>query len=960
MPGLTPLTDNSPSYLSIAMVQVSSVRMLHINPVQGSDLGNGSPNHPFKTITRACRQAQPGTEICLSPGTYNQASGEEFPLVIPAGVTVVGDTTTRGTDIRIEGSGSHVSPTFGRQRVAVLMQDQAHLKGVTVSNPVEKGTGIWIESVTVKIARCTIRQCGREGIFVTGMANPEITDTLVEQNAISGISLVRNARGELRYNLCRHTGYGIAISDHAAPLLVANHCTDNTVGLAISGSARPVLRDNRVDYNRGDGLVVTGNGCPDLGHAQDPGGNVFCHNEGVDVRNSTTAVLVSAGNQITPPGIRGSVDLIPLTTDPIPPLPPSSPNSSPAPSSLTALPVSPSLSELIPVPTPLPLPLVVTAPRSIRLTDVIGHWAEQFIQAMVGRGLMKPDTDGAFQPDGTVTRAEFAVILAQTFHQPAQRSSSQFSDVPSPFWAVDAIAKADYMGFLAGFPDGTFRPDQPVTRIQVITALVQGLGLTGGTMGGLHRYSDRIQIPSGAGAAVAIATQHRLMVNYPDLEQCRPLIRITRAELAVMLYQSLVATLQAPAIHSPFIVNPDPRSPSFLDIDSHWAADFIRGVTAAGIMSGFADGTFRPNVSMTRAQFALVLAHLLNLPPERPAPAFADVPSTHWAALAIQRAYQAGLISGFGDGNFHPDQPISRVQAILSLVNGLDLPGAELSSLTLYDDKDDIPAFARGAIASATTHHLIVNYPHLQRLNPNWDATRAEVAALVYQAAVYLGRLPTLGAPHIVDVARIRALHQTQRPLSHRVIAIDPGHGGADLGNVSNPGVNGIAEKDVTLAIAQQVAHALSQQPEVRVVLTREVDQPLDADRRVQLATKAQASFFVSIHANSTFPSPTTVNGLETYYYSGSVEGANLATAIHQALVRNVEMEDRGVKPSMAYLLRAASMPAVQVEVGFITGEADAKRLTDPTAQALMGEAIAHGILHYLHQQPQGQGQAVG
>lgn len=181
-------------------------------------------------------------------------------------------------------------------------------------------------------------------------------------------------------------------------------------------------------------------------------------------------------------------------------------------------------------------------------------------------------------------------------------------------------------------------------------------------------------------------------------------------------------------------------------------------------------------------------------------------------------------------------------------------------------------------------------------------------------------------------------------PNGRRVVVIDPGHGGPDPGAI---GIGGLREVDIVLPISLQVASLLEQQG-VQVVLTRNSDRDLDLDPRVQIAERANADLFVSIHANAISLSRPDVNGLETYYYSP--QGGRLAQVIHNTLVRETGMNDRGVRRARFYVIRNTSMPAVLVETGFVTGAQDARLLSDPNFRSRMAVAIARGILQYIQQ----------
>lgn len=178
-------------------------------------------------------------------------------------------------------------------------------------------------------------------------------------------------------------------------------------------------------------------------------------------------------------------------------------------------------------------------------------------------------------------------------------------------------------------------------------------------------------------------------------------------------------------------------------------------------------------------------------------------------------------------------------------------------------------------------------------------------------------------------------------PNNRVVIVIDPGHGGADVGAV---GVGNIHEADVVLPIAQQVGAFLQQQG-VYVVMTRNDDREIDLEPRVQMAEQANATLFVSIHANSMGMDRPDVNGTETYYYSS---GAGLAQVIQTNIVNAVGTNDRGIRQARFYVLRRTTMPAVLVETGYVTGSEDGPRLADANFQTQMARAIAQGILQYI------------
>ena len=175
------------------------------------------------------------------------------------------------------------------------------------------------------------------------------------------------------------------------------------------------------------------------------------------------------------------------------------------------------------------------------------------------------------------------------------------------------------------------------------------------------------------------------------------------------------------------------------------------------------------------------------------------------------------------------------------------------------------------------------------------------------------------------------------------VVVIDPGHGGPDVGAV---GIGGLQEIEVVDPVAYRTAQLLEEQGIV-VVLTRSENIDLDLEPRVQLANRIDANLFVSIHANAISLSRPDVNGVETYYYS---TGGVLAQIIQSYLLEATGGPDRGVKTARFYVLRNTDMPAVLVELGFVTGRYDAPRLADPEYQEILAQAVARGILAYIAQ----------
>lgn len=234
---------------------IAQQRILYVNPTVGSDSPNAGQSEaaPLRSITYALQQAESGTTIQLASGQYTT---ESFPLNLKSGVTLQGNEMQQGQGVVIYGGGSHTSATFARQNVTIVAAANSHISGVTVSNPNTRGTGIWIESVSATVRNCTLSNNKREGIFVTGSGIGQIENNSFTENGGNGISLAKDAAGEIRDNLFERTGYGIAVGGNATPAIVNNQIRNNRSGIVATQSARPTLQGNTIENNTQYGIIA--------------------------------------------------------------------------------------------------------------------------------------------------------------------------------------------------------------------------------------------------------------------------------------------------------------------------------------------------------------------------------------------------------------------------------------------------------------------------------------------------------------------------------------------------------------------------------------------------------------------------------------------------------------------------------------------------------------------------------
>jgi S-layer homology domain len=164
--------------------------------------------------------------------------------------------------------------------------------------------------------------------------------------------------------------------------------------------------------------------------------------------------------------------------------------------------------------TTTPAPATPVNTNIAQASDVAGNWAEPFIRALVDKGIIAGYPDGTFKPDQPVTRAEFAALLNKAFDLQPVRAGRKFKDVPAKYWAAGVIQKAYQSGFLAGYPNGTFAPKQNIIRIQSLVSLVNGSKLEpSGNLDLNGVFGDAAQVPSYGQNALLAATQRCVAVS---------------------------------------------------------------------------------------------------------------------------------------------------------------------------------------------------------------------------------------------------------------------------------------------------------------------------------------------------------------------------------------------------------------------------------------------------------------
>lgn len=160
-----------------------------------------------------------------------------------------------------------------------------------------------------------------------------------------------------------------------------------------------------------------------------------------------------------------------------------------------------------------------------------------------------------------------------------------------------------------------------------------------------------------------------------------------------------------------------------------------------------------------------------------------------------------------------------------------------------------------------------------------------------------------------------------------------------------NSGTN-VVEKEINLAVVLSMK-SLLEESGVEVVLTRETDETLSLDERTEIANSKEADLFVSIHCNF-YEDDASISGLECYYFEGSDSGKGYAEKILDKIEAGGKVETRNAKENDFYVLKKTEIPAVLVELGYLSNTRECRLLAEKEYQETLAEELVNGILTAL------------
>ncbi|MGM9926932.1 MAG: N-acetylmuramoyl-L-alanine amidase [Bacillus sp. (in: firmicutes)] len=440
---------------------------------------------------------------------------------------------------------------------------------------------------------------------------------------------------------------------------------------------------------------------------------------------------------------------------------------------------------------------------------------------------------------------------------------------------------------------------------------------------------------------------------------------------------------------------------SFKDISSSYRAyDEIMYLAQGEIVTGDTAGRFNPNLKVTRAEAVAMIGRALGLSSTQTATNFKDVGANNFASGYIKAAVAKGIVSGYGDGTFRPNNYVTRgeMAVLISKAFNYSFDGTVSSAATALKSRGIAQGLANGSfgtgeniiradyavfLARAIDYKLritpttsfnsgekVVNVSSLNvRKGPSTKyATVGSLALNTKVATSYsVGNWTLVKSGSIIGFVSSSYLGTSTSSgssgsaasgsdLSKLTIVIDPGHGGSDPGAIGY----GLQEKTVVLDTGLKLQALLAKTP-FKVVMTRTSDTYPTLAERVAIAENAKADSYISIHANAYNGN---ASGTETWYASSSSksvsassdvsaasaasDGKMLATYVQKRLVSALGLTDRGIKEtSSLYVVTKTSMPAVLAELGFIDNASDNAKLAQSSYRQKAAQAIYYGILDY-------------
>ncbi|QGG53824.1 N-acetylmuramoyl-L-alanine amidase [Lysinibacillus pakistanensis] len=588
------------------------------------------------------------------------------------------------------------------------------------------------------------------------------------------------------------------------------------------------------------------------------------------------------------------------------------------------------------------------------------------INYLVNLGVIKGYTEKGkmyYKPNNNVTRGQAAkMVVVASGNKPLVVHTSSFSDVKAGSELSGYVERAVQLGFFKTNTKGQFLPNKPLTRDEMSYVLTKAFKLD--TSEYENSDSPFIDVTINHPYVTYVNTIYYNGVTKGSNQKYNPNEQVTRKQFALFVaraknekYRLDVPVKGMATPDASQIIGLVAATTDGLNIrkskDTSSATNIVGTAHKGGILSVHAVEGDWLKVS-NKGSFAYIYktyTQFLDADGNALGNVQKQVTTTQNIKLYVKPTTSSKVISTV---NSKVTLPVYKMVDgyYLTVVN--DLPGYIVMNSTEdavvenpSNPNPTPPSFSGDLLGRATVDNL--------NIRKEANATSTVVSKLkkgeyvqVNRINGYWAQVTYKGQEGYIHKSYIKLLNQSDHPLKDRVIIIDPGHGGTDSGNTFGT----IYEKDVVLKVSKLVERKLAATG-ANVLMTRTDDVYPTLPDRVDFTNVNYGEIFVSIHANSVLNN-TTANGTETFYAMTSgdkQESIDLATFVNNQIVNDLKMRNRGVKNEQFYVIRNTIIPAILVELGFLTNSEDRAKLTDDHYIELFAESIYKGIVEYYSKQ---------
>ncbi|MFT9819962.1 N-acetylmuramoyl-L-alanine amidase [Lysinibacillus sp. NPDC056185] len=592
--------------------------------------------------------------------------------------------------------------------------------------------------------------------------------------------------------------------------------------------------------------------------------------------------------------------------------------------------------------------------------------AYEEINYLVNLGVIKGYTEKGktyYKPNNTVTRGQVAkMAVVASGNKPLVANKSSFTDVTAGTELSGYVERAVQLGFFKTNIKGQFLPNKPLTRDEMSYVLTNAFKLDTSE----HENIDSPFVDVGINNPYVsyVNTIYYNGITKGSNQNYNPNEQVTRKQFALFVarakeekYRLDIPGKVVAAPDSSQVIGLVSATTDGLNIrkskDSSSTANIVGTINKGGKLSVYAvEGDWlKVSYKDTFAYIYKTYAQFLDADGNALGNVQKQVATTQNINLYVKPTTTSKVISTV---NSKVNLPVYKTVSgyHLTVVNGV--PGYIVANSTadVEVEKPSTPDPTPPTVSGDLLGRVTVDNLNIRQ---EANSTSAVVSKLkkgeyvqVNSINGYWAQVTYQGQKGYVHKSYLKLLNQSGNPVKDRIIIIDPGHGGKDVGTHYDK----IYEKDITLKVSTLVKDKL-EAAGAKVLMPRTGDTFSPPQKHVDFSHANYGEIFVSIHVNSA--DNTKAKGTETYYAKtpGDMyeEDIELATFVNNQIVKNVNMENRKVREMNYIVVANTNIPAILVELGFLSNKEDRAKLTDDKYIELFAESIYKGILEYYSKQ---------